>query len=202
MELFVLVVFWALLAWGVAALANSRGRSSIGFFLLSFVLSPLLGLIVILIMRNLAEEDVKAASRKLDTETKERLRNQEHERQLESIKAIAVPQLQRTTQVPTTPSIISSVADEIRKLGQLRAEGLLTDAEFQSQKSLLLGHTLRKIADSQEPLSSEIKEPDVEITHHLGLCPNCTSKIPLLSKKCPECTANFQEGSIWVVKPI
>lgn len=32
-----------------------------------------------------------------------------------------------------------SVADEIRKLGELRTQGLLTDAEFAAQKSLLLG---------------------------------------------------------------
>jgi len=41
----------------------------------------------------------------------------------------------------STPAPVSSssVADEIAKLGQLRSQGLLTEAEFEAQKARLLG---------------------------------------------------------------
>lgn len=121
---------WFIFSVGVGFLANARGRSGFGFFLVSALLSPLIGLIIVLVIRNPKEE-----------EQKETIRRQEHERQLESIRAIAAPRppdvVSRTP--PSSPSI--SVADEIAKLGGLRDRGLLTDAEFQLQKSLLLSPT-------------------------------------------------------------
>ena len=48
------VLLWLGMAVGVAILADTRGRSPLGFFLLSLVLTPLLGLIVCLVARNLA----------------------------------------------------------------------------------------------------------------------------------------------------
>jgi len=48
------VVFWFLLAVAVGVLASNRGRSGVGWFLLSVVLSPLLGFIFVLVAKNLA----------------------------------------------------------------------------------------------------------------------------------------------------
>jgi hypothetical protein len=42
------------------------------------------------------------------------------------------------TSNPSVPTTGHSVADEIHKLGQLKAQGLLTDAEFAEQKARLL----------------------------------------------------------------
>jgi hypothetical protein len=112
MELFGAFVFWVLLCIGVAVLARNRGRSAVGYFLLSIVFSPVLGLIVVLVSRNLVEE-----ARKDD------LRRADDQRQLAAIAALA-------------PS--SGVADEIDKLLRLKERGALTDGEFATQKAKLL----------------------------------------------------------------
>jgi hypothetical protein len=112
---------WVLLAAGVGWLASSRGRSGFGFFLLSALLSPLLGLIIVLVVQNKNEEAEK-----------ERLRREDHERQLESIRAVA-----SKANEATTPG--RSVTDELAKLAELRDKGVLTDAEFQIEKLKILG---------------------------------------------------------------
>lgn len=49
-------LFWILFSVAVGVLAANRGRSGFGFFLLSLVISPLLGLIFALAVKNLAAE--------------------------------------------------------------------------------------------------------------------------------------------------
>jgi Short C-terminal domain len=192
-----IVIVWLVLAAGVGFLADSRGRSGFGFFLLSALLSPLLGLIVVLVIANLKEVEARERQRVFDEEAKERLRREEHERQLESIKAIAAPQkLQAAQRGTPEPSV--SVADEIRKLSALRDEGLLTDAEFQSQKSLLLGLPAK---DSNAQVDTTKPQPGPPVVKN-GICPNCSSTIPVSSFKCPSCSATFGAGSSWQIRPI
>ena len=127
MEL-VFVIIWFLSAWGVGALASSRGRSGIGFGLLAIITSPILGVIIVLIMKDLeAERD------------KEYIAKREHEKQLESIKAIARSTAE--SKPSTKIDVVSqpfSVADELSKLGALKEKGLLTEEEFSAQKQQLL----------------------------------------------------------------
>jgi len=42
------IILWLVLCFVVAAGANNRGRSYVGFFLISLFLSPLIGLIILL----------------------------------------------------------------------------------------------------------------------------------------------------------
>lgn len=121
-------LLWCLFAGGVGMLANSRGRSGFGFFLLSVVLSPLLGLIVVLLMSDLAQEKAVA-------ESQAQKQAFEHERQLESIKAVTA-----SVKAPA-PNVAGSVADEIAKLLELKDRGALTAEEFQAQKAKLLQAT-------------------------------------------------------------
>ena len=193
-----LLVFWGLLSWGVAALANSRGRSGFGFFLLSFFFSPLLGLIVVLVIVNLNEVEVQERQKRVEDEAKERIRREEHEKQLESIKATA--SLQRTVQSPTSSGQIStvSIADEIRKLAALKNDGLLTEAEFLQQKSVLLALTSQTPAPVQVPAPTESRTKAECVK--FGVCPNCRSTIPETSDKCPRCFADFGSGSSWKIE--
>lgn len=137
MDLFGFFVIWLLFCIGVGALADSRGRSGFGYFLLSFLLSPLLGLIVVLVTRNIKEEGAKADWRRREEENREFDRKREHEKQLESLRVLAA-----TTQRPVTviepASPKASVADELEKLASLRDRGLLTPEEFEGQKRMLL----------------------------------------------------------------
>jgi hypothetical protein len=128
---FVILLIWVLLSWGVGALASSRGRSGIGFGLLSFITSPLIGVIVVLVIKDLEAEKDREYSAKRD-----------HEKQLESIKAIAQSSGSNSA---LTRNIADarpfSVADELIKLGELKEKGLLTEDEFSAQKQLLLANS-------------------------------------------------------------
>ncbi len=190
-----IVLVWLLFAVGVGFLADSRGRSGFGFFLVSAVLSPILGLIIVLVIRNPKDE-----------EKKEALRREEHERNLESIRAIAAPKSPEVSaaarSAPPQPAG-SSIADEIKKLGELRERGFLTDDEFQTQKALLLApatSTPPGNVASQAAVISATPPPQAA-TQAMGLCPNCNSTIPLASEECPKCQASLAR-SAWRIKPL
>jgi hypothetical protein len=59
--MFELIIFWFILATVVAVIANNRGKDAIGYFFLSLLFSPLIGLILVLALRS--ENDSDAASR-------------------------------------------------------------------------------------------------------------------------------------------
>ena len=59
-----ILIIWFALTILIGVWANNWGRSGFGFFVLSFILSPLLGAIILLIAGRNTE---KSESRKLDT---------------------------------------------------------------------------------------------------------------------------------------
>lgn len=135
MEGFTVFIVWVLLCWGVAALASSRGRSGFGFFLLSFFFSPLLGLIVVLVIKNLTVEAERESEKRREDDWREQERKREHEKQLESLRVLAA-------KVPASADMntvfLGSLADELQKLASLRDKGVLTSDEFERQKQTLL----------------------------------------------------------------
>lgn len=188
MEIFLV---WLVLAGGVGALAASRGRSGFGFFLLSAVLSPLVGLIVVLVTEN-----------KVEAEVKDRLRKEDQERQLESIRAIAASN-KAPDPAPRVVPAGGSVADELGKLAKLRDQGVLTEVEFQAQKDAILAASVagaKPAADSGVVFHRPPPKPLAPVA--MAECPNCNARIPLSSHDCPECKANFDPGSAWSLKPI
>lgn len=52
---------WVLLSFIAGYIAEQRGRSGIGFFFLALVLSPLIGIVFALVVRNLKEEEKQQA---------------------------------------------------------------------------------------------------------------------------------------------
>ena len=124
------VVVWALLAIGVGWLATERGRSGVGFCLLSVVLSPLIGFVVVLVLPNLAKREEEERE-KLEADRKSKQESErQHERQLEEIRALS--------SAVAKPVSAGLVADEIQKLLALKKAGALTEEEFATQKSRLL----------------------------------------------------------------
>jgi uncharacterized membrane protein len=124
------VVVWLFFAGLVAWLASSRGRNGGGWFLVAAVLSPLLGLIAVLVLPNLADLEEKERAKREEEWKRSAESERKHERQLEELRA-----LQAAVSKPGAPV---SVADEIQKLLLLKESGALTDAEFDEQKSRLL----------------------------------------------------------------
>ena len=138
MELFVLFVIWAGLSWGVAALAKSRGRSGVAFFFIAFLTSPILGLVIVLLMKNLTAEAEKEAARRAEDDAREKRRREEHELQLESLRSLSSTVSARPTD-PIAPTHAGfSISTELEKLADLKARGILTEAEFSQQKAVLL----------------------------------------------------------------
>ena len=132
------VVVWIFLSISVGALADSRGRSGFGYFLLSFVFSPVLALIVVLIALNLKEQAINDEWRRRDQLTRDLNLKREHEKQLESLRALATTQRANAPKATTTNMSVS-IADELDKLASLRDRGVLTTEEFEAQKKSLLG---------------------------------------------------------------
>lgn len=131
-------MLWLVFGIGVGFLANARGRNGFGFFLLSAILSPLLGLIVVLVMEN------KVAAAEAD-----RQRRRDQEVQLESIRAIAASNQRKEAPVqPISVPAGASLADELAKLAALRDQGILTEAEFQDQKGRMLAGAASPAAGS------------------------------------------------------
>jgi hypothetical protein len=55
-------IVWVVLCIAVAVFANNRGRSGFGWFLLSLIISPLLGLLFVAITKDLRKEQQTTAS--------------------------------------------------------------------------------------------------------------------------------------------
>lgn len=127
MDGFFFFVFWLLLAVAIGAWANSRGRSPFGFGLLSFIFSPLLAAIVLLVTVDKKAESEREAEKR-----------REHEAHLESIRAIAAARPVEPDVVAAVSAPAVSVADELEKLATLRDKGVLSEGEFLRMKLELL----------------------------------------------------------------
>lgn len=129
------LVLWTFLAAIMAAWANSRGRNGAGFFLISFFGSPLLALIILLVTKDLAAESEKEKQRLLDEAKANEERAREHEKQLESIRAL------RSEPAASAHAGRPSAVDELERLAALLEKGLLTEQEFQAQKAAVLSRS-------------------------------------------------------------
>ena len=124
-------VFWLFLAALVGFLANSRGRSGFGYFLLSAVCSPLLGLIIVLVTNDLSVVAAESLQRQARADA-ELQQWRTHEKQMEALRVATLTTKQTEVARP------ESVADELLKLAGLRDKGILTSEEFERQKKVLL----------------------------------------------------------------
>ena len=119
-------------------MASSRGRSWFGFFLLSFLLSPLLGLIVVLVMKNVTQEVERELQVRREEASRELDRKREHEKQIESLRALTSASVKSNSTNQSNVSPAVSIADELAKLAELRDKGVLTSDEFEKQKRAIL----------------------------------------------------------------
>ena len=125
----ILLLFWLVLSIGVGVLAAQRGRSGVGWALLSIVTSPLLGVILLVVNKDLVEE---AAVRERET--------RRHDEKLAAL-AGNVREGNSKAQLAVAVSPVL-VADELEKLGGLKERGLITEDEFVQQKRRLLGQSV------------------------------------------------------------
>ena len=153
----ILIGFWILLSIGIGFLASERGRNPVGWALLALVTSPLLGLIIVLLMRDLK---VEAADRE-----REEMRHREQLAAIagksnESARIHDADGPQWPRPKPSSPPAATAtspvlVADELEKLANLQDKGVLTPAEFTEQKARLLGNSTgaKPTAPNESPSS-------------------------------------------------
>ena len=134
-----ILIFWILFSIGVGYLANERGRNGFGWVLLAIITSPLLGLVIVLLTRDLK---VEAAN-----QIKEEMRHREQLAALTGIKETTADKYYKSgatwvrtnaEKAPLERSFPMLVADEIEKLASLKDRGFLTPEEFLAQKARLL----------------------------------------------------------------
>jgi len=116
--------FWAILAVLVGVWADSRGQNGWVYGLLALVFSPFLLALVVLITRNLKEEE------RLND-----LRREDHERQLAQIKALTSPAAPGSGGVALPKA---SKVELLTQLGELNAAHALTQQEFDKVKAACL----------------------------------------------------------------
>ena len=150
----IVVILWLLFSAGVGYFASERGRSGVGWALLSILTSPLLGLIIVLLTRDLKVES--------SNHEREEMRHREQLAALVGGKGSqGMPArddeprwLRSEAPIESSPQIRAPVlvADELEKLAALVDRGHLTSDEFSEQKSRLLG---RSTAPRTKPVSTE-----------------------------------------------
>lgn len=135
----IIFIFWVLFSIGVGFLANERGRSGIGWTLLSIITSPFLGILLVLLTRDLKVE--------AQSQQREEMRHKEQLIALSGTKQTISEQYRNTGVKWVRPNADNSaterhapilVADELEKLANLKERGLLTSEEFSTQKARLL----------------------------------------------------------------
>ena len=113
-----LIIIWALFCIIPAIIASNKGRSGIGIFLLSLILSPLVGLIVALIMSS-----------------------------PQTPQTIVISQSQISQEIPTHNHHLEDEILALEKLGQLKEKGIISEQEFIQEKSKLFGNNQRNDRD-------------------------------------------------------
>ncbi|MBO0938687.1 SHOCT domain-containing protein [Fibrella sp. HMF5335] len=108
------IVTWFILSLFVGLIGSSRKIGFWSAFFLSLFLSPLLGLIFTIVSKSQSQEAFE--QRTLDL----------HHKQLQTMQQGSF--------------VRPSVSDELRKLKQLADEGLLSSAEYEAQRSKILGN--------------------------------------------------------------
>ncbi len=107
MEIF---VFWIAFSFMAAYVASNKGRSGFGFFMLSIILSPIIGLIGALIA--------------------------------EPIKPTPPIKFKPSEPIDSSSSKSSNLADssaeKLKALNKLKADGLITEDEFEQKRAKLI----------------------------------------------------------------
>jgi phosphate/sulfate permease len=119
------VLIWIVLSLVVALVAESRGRTGFGFLVLSLLLSPLVGFLVVISVRNLAAEKRAKAAEEAREAAASKARQEEMQRQ-----AVLIAEASKVG--------ATSAADELEKLAALRDRGVITSAEFDERKARIL----------------------------------------------------------------
>lgn len=185
--------FFLLLCVGAGIWASNRGRTGVGWFFISILVSPVIAFILLAVLKDLSTETAESASGATAN---------------------------RTPPPPPVPLDDDyAVALEEVTHGQRKA-GLwakaFTDAVGDNDRAVAL-YTARRaqdLADERHRLATEALRQTEEGRALLaqqaydalpkGTCPNCGTVIPLDSAICPQpkCGASFDAPDGWRIKPL
>jgi hypothetical protein len=114
----VIFVLWVVFCFVVASIGSGRKIGYGAAFFISLLLSPVVGLVLVLVSERKADEAYRAEV--LDTQKKQR------------------EALEKLSGAEVAP--VASVAGELEKLQHLRDRGVINQEEFQALKQKLIGN--------------------------------------------------------------
>ena len=115
-----MVLGWIIFSLVAGAIGSGRNIGFWGAFLLSLVLSPIIGLIIALVSKDKAQESYK----------KEMLETQKQQNAV-------LEQLQQQPTANQTTNL--SIADELEKIKKLKEDNHISEEEFQKLKDKIIG---------------------------------------------------------------
>ena len=202
MDLFILVVMTVVFSIAVGIWAKNRGRDGIGWFFISFFLSPVLGAVLLMTCKKLNTEPVTAS---------------------DSAKSSAPAHQPGRGDVVPLGYQLAQVDDEdfaeaqaecvslgrkpgvwAKAFAQAEGDELKAQALYIGRRATEIGEARADAARAELASTQEGRERLAQEAYEAlpkGTCPNCDAVVPLAAEKC-KCGANFTARDGWRVLPL
>jgi len=142
MEYIIIIPIWLILCSLVASAAKKKGRDGTGYFILALLLSPLIGIIILLISGDSENKIIEKV--KKEEKIRADVRNEDSEKDGIILST-------------------SSKYEDLEKLGGLLEKGIISKEEFEVEKKNILSKNIynAKIKDKVE--NEEVNSDEIEI---------------------------------------
>lgn len=190
-EIFSAFFFMLMLCVGAGIWASNRGRSGVGWFFISLLVSPVIGFMLLAVLKNLAPDANGAASAP-------RRAAAAAPTALDDDYAVALDEVTNGQRKPGiwAKAFTDAVGDNDRAVALYTARRAQDIANERSRRE---AEELQKTEEGRAFLAQQAYDALPK-----GICPNCAAVIPLDSAVCPiaKCGASFDAPDGWRIKPL
>ncbi|MGQ2997117.1 zinc ribbon domain-containing protein [Variovorax sp.] len=193
MEFFSGFFFWVLLCVGAGYWASHKGRTGVGWFFISVIVSPVIAFILLLILKDLPKEGKESAAA-----SAARQPPAEPPGPTDDDYAVALEEVnggQRKAGI-WARAFTDAVGDNDRAVAFYTARRA---QDLADERHRLMVDELRQSEEGRALLAKQAYDAIPK-----GTCPNCQAVIPLDSAVCPmaKCGASFDAPDGWRIKPL
>lgn len=190
-EIFSVFFFMLMLCVAAGIWASTRGRSGVGWFFISLIVSPVIGFILLAVLKNLAPNADGAGSASRPAVAAAPIA-------LDDDYAVALDEVTNGQRKPGiwAKAFTDAVGDNDRAVALYTARRA---QDIANERSRIEAEELRKTEEGRALLARQAYDALPK-----GTCPNCNSVIPLDSSVCPlpKCGASFDAPDGWRIKPL